>query len=273
MSSITWNTDRFYWAVIDAPGVKARGQLPAALEPLLEEHVPVEASSLLAVCTPISRTQLAVCAVPRDTLTEPLAAGALSLGPEDTPAFLRGECTAEQFNLLLGPCEPPSRVLARRRHRAALAATLATCAVLLGAGLWRRHLHWLDVAARAESAAMAGARDAGPDFTPHTLHAAARTAEDFRRGWESTPPPHDAAGTLAALLLQWPASLPNSPQSLSVSGEAIIVSVDVSGDPAEFLKALRAPAGWDLAEPRLHSAGEFTRLILEMRPVKAGSLR
>ncbi|MCE7974333.1 MAG: hypothetical protein DYG92_08440 [Leptolyngbya sp. PLA1] len=273
MSSITWSMDRFYWAVIAAPGVQARGQLPAALEPLLEEHVPVETSSLLAVCTPISKTRLAVCAIPRDTLEEPLAAGALSLGPEGIPAFLSGECTAEQFNLLVGPCEPPSRVRARRRRHAALAATLATCAVLLGAGFWRRHLHWLDVAARAESAAMAEAREIRPDFTPQALHAAARLAEDFRRGWESTPPPHDAAVTLAALLLQWPASLRNSPQSLSVSGDVITVSVDVSGDPEEFLKAFHAPAGWDLAEPRLHSAGEFTRLVLEMRPVRAGALR
>lgn len=273
MSRITWNMDRFYWAVIDAPGVKTRGQLPAALEPLLEEHVPIEASSLLAVCAPIGKSRLAVCAIPRETLAEPLAAGALSFGPEGIPVFLRGECTAEQFNLLVGPCEPPATVCARRRRHAALAATLATCAVLLGAGFWRRHLQWLDIAARAESAAMAGAREIQPDFTPRALHAAARLAEDFRRGWESTPPPHDAAVTLAALLLQWPASLPNRPQSLSVSGDVIMVSVEVSGNPEEFLKAFHAPAGWDLAEPRLQSAGEFTRLVLEMRPVKAGALR
>jgi hypothetical protein len=262
-----WSQDRLYWALLDAPGVLTRGQLPPALFPSLEDQVPVSADSVHAVCRPVSGGRLAVCAVSLGTLATAVPAGATVLRPGDVPDFLRELCRAEDFNLLVGRFEPAASRLARRNLHLRLCATAAMCALLLE----RRTSRWMVAADSLSQAAQSLAERVHAGATPESIHDDALRVRELQDTIDRLPKTPDAALTLAAVLLTWPSSVPSSPQSVSVSPEGVSLSVNLTSEPATFLRAFRPPAGWSLDEPRLNSAGDVTRLTLQLRRNPGGA--
>jgi hypothetical protein len=264
---LTWPADRFYWAVLDAPGVKHTGPLPAGLLPMLEEDAPADATDLHAVCVPLADGRLVVCAAGRSDLAE-VPPDVLSLTPCSLPCFVESlGVTAERFNLLVGAFEPRPIRAHRIKQHAFAAATILLCGLLVGVGLHRRCSRWEE---RAESARVAAASIAEKVTTTgraDDIAAEAARLKGVRDALAKAAPQPDASLSLAAVLHAWPANVPSKPQSISVSSTGVSISVSVEGDAAAFLKAFTPPPGWTLDEPRLNTADKVTRLALQLRPL------
>jgi hypothetical protein len=159
---------------------------------------------------------------------------------------------------------------ARIRRRVVLLATTLVVLAFLAAGLERRIQNasvLIETAAASGdqrlqglTTALGSPRVLTADALPPALAIFQRSADAAKR----IPVPHDAVSALAELLRAWP--LPPQPeegaatwlctiQSLGVSGHAIAATLTIEGDAAAFLRALTAPQGWTLEEPRLTSVG------------------
>jgi hypothetical protein len=263
---LTWPTERFYWTLLEAPGVQRTGELPAGLLPMLEEDTPADAADLHAVCVPLADGRLAVCAADRPDLAE-IPADILSLTPDSLPRFVESAgITPDRFNLLVGAFEPrPIRARRVKRHIFA-AATVLLCGLLVAVGLHRRASRWEERADAARAAAANVAAQFAPAGLADDLAAEAARLKATRDALARSAPPPDASLALAAVLHAWPANVPSKPQSLSVGKAGVSISVSVEGDAAAFLSAFSAPPGWTLDEPRLNSADSVTRLSLQLRP-------
>jgi hypothetical protein len=194
-------------------------------------------------------------------------AGVLRLTPEGLPDFAGG-ADASGLNLLVGEFEPRLLRRARTRRQALAIAACLGCAALVSAGLLRRAAQWSSLAeqARAATRAVVGEVGAGsPEaltLEVRKLRSAAFPASAIRGG-------PDAALALSSLLASWPGRVPNKPQSLMLNGSGMTIGVTVEGDPAPFLRAFKAPAGWTQEEPHLNTAGSVTRVNLQLRPAGA----
>lgn len=265
-SRLSWPADRFYWALLDVPGVKRNGELPAGLLPMLEEDAPTDTVDLHAVCVPLADGRLAVCATEKAELSE-VPSEVLALTPDLLPPFIDSPgVTPERFNLLVGSFEPrPIRAARIKRHAFAAVAVLL-CGLLVATGLHRRASRWSE---RAESARVAAVRLAdtiSPGGRPEELASEAARLRGTRDVLAKAAPPPDASLALAAVLHTWPANVPSKPQSISVGQSGVSISVSVEGDAAAFLRAFSPPPGWTLDEPRLNTVDKVTRLALQLRP-------
>lgn len=262
---LTWPTNRFYWATLDAPGVRRVGPIPTGLLPLLEDDVPANADDLHAVGVPLSGGRLGVCAAEAAALRA-VPPGVLSLTPEALPSFLASQgLSPDQFNLLAGAFEPlPLR--RRRFHRHAFAAgTVALCAALLAVGLHRRTAHWESYTHDARTASQTIAAEAA-SVPPHQLAAQASRVRGTLDALAKAAPSPDASIALAAVLRAWPTSIPSKPQSITTNAAGIAISVTLEGEPAAFLDAFTPPQGWMLDEPRVNTVDKVSRLALQLRP-------
>lgn len=262
---LAWPTNHFYWAILDAPGVRRAGPIPAGLLPLLEDDVPANADDLHAVGVPLAGGRLGVC-VAEATALRAIPPGVLSLTPEALPPFLASQgLSPDQFNLLAGAFEP--QPLRRRRfHRHAFAAgTVALCAALLAVGLHRRTAHWESYTHDARAASQTIAAEAA-SVPPHQLAAQASRVRGTLDALAKAAPSPDASIALAAVLRAWPTSIPNKPQSITTNAAGISISVTLEGEPAAFLDAFNPPQGWTLDEPRVNTADTVSRLALQLRP-------
>lgn len=263
---LSWPADRFYWALLEAPGVKRTGELPAGLLPMLEEDAPADTADLHAVCVPLSDGRLAVCAAEKSELSE-VSSEAPSLTPDALPPFIDWPgVTPERFNLLVGSFEPrPLRTARLKRHAFAAAVVLA-CGLLITIGLQRRATRWTERAESARAAAAGVAAEFTQSGRADDLAAEAARLRGTRDALARAAPPPDASLALAAVLHAWPANVPSKPQSISVGQSGVSISVSVEGDAAAFLRAFSPPRGWTLDEPRLNTADKVTRLALQLRP-------
>jgi hypothetical protein len=263
---VTWPADHFYWAVVEAPGVRRTGELPAGLLPMLEEDVPTEAADLHAVCVPVSGGRLAICAAERAFLAN-IHAETITLTPGSLPHFIQSlNLTPAQFNLLVGSFEPMPTRWRRVRQHAYAAAIVLLCGALIALGLHRRASRWDE---RAESARVVAANIAStltPSGSPNDLAAEAARLQSTHDAFAKLKPPADAPLALAAVLQAWPTSVPSKPQTISIGQSGISISTSVEGDAAAFLKAFSPPPGFTLDEPRLNASDKLTRLSLQLRP-------
>lgn len=292
-----WPADRFYWAVIEAPGLAlarphhaaAAGPLPPGLidevaaqipRPLDNLHAVVIAAHQSPTPAPISADapplaasspRVIVCAIDADSLRS-LPPATLRIAPASLPEGLGLTTDLDRLNLLIGAFEPrPIRRARTRRHLAA-AAMLALAAALIFIGLSRRAAHADRLAAAATQAitgTLAHAEVAAPD-------AASLTSELARQrrlaGIDlAARRPPDASEALAALLAAWPGDTTAKPQSISIGPDSASLAVLVTGDPSPFIAALKAPPGWIVDEPRLAAVDKsMTRLSITMRPLPRG---
>ncbi len=263
---MTWPAERFYWAVLDAPGLARTGELPAGLLAMLEEDAPADGAELHAVCAPLEDGRLAACAAERSELAE-IPTGVLSLIPASLPPFIGSAgFTPERFNLLVGPFEPPPVTRRRLKRHAFASATVLLCGLLIAVGLHRRASRWGEHAQSAQAAAVRLAAAASTPGGPKVLAAEAARLRGAREALAKAAPPLDASLALAAVLHAWPAGVPSKPQSIAVSPTGVSIAVSIEGDAAAFLRAFTPPTGWTLEEPRLNTADKVTRLALQLRP-------
>ncbi|MCC6678155.1 MAG: hypothetical protein IT436_13520 [Phycisphaerales bacterium] len=273
-TSITWPPERFYWALLDAPGLKCRGgrafPLPPGLLAELADHVPQPIEEMWVVGTHAGNGQMLVCAARRGELAE-VEVTARSLTPTALPPGVDGGLAAllPALNLLVGEFEPAPLRRERWRWHRARALVVVVLVGLVVTGMARRTSHWSKVAHTAEQARAKLAADLlGPLSHPAEANLALDAEIDRLRAAARNRPtlPRDASVQLVSLLNAWPATVPSKPQSVAVNDSGVSVSVSVDGDAAPFLSAFKAPNGWSLDEPRLNKAGEVTRMTLRLRP-------
>ncbi len=261
---LRWPAERFYWALLEAPGWVRPGPIADGLREPLADEVPGEVE-LHAACAPLGDGTVLACAAVV-TEVEPLRAEALSLTPEDLPEFARGRCDPSTLNLLTGPFEPLPVRAARRRAHALAAGTVAACALLAAFGLMRRAEAWRADEQAARDAAVVAIAAAAPDGDllaerDRLLREAQRAAAQRHA--------NDAAADLASVLDGWPARASCQVQSIGVNAEGASVAVTLREDPGAFLGALSPPDGWALDEPRLNAgAGGETRVSVRIRPLR-----
>jgi hypothetical protein len=266
---LRWPAERFYWTVLEAPGITRGGELPVGLRAAFEDEVPVSGDELHAVCAPMGGGRLLVCAAERRDL-EAIDPATLSHTPESVPGFIEAaDAQPGALELLVGAFEPRPVRRARAHRRAVAISTLLLCSALVGVGLMRR------AANERAAAALAG------DATARTLASISMSSADalsmelvrlrgFTHPEQVARTEAEATPALAALLAAWPAKVPSKPQSIAVNTSGIAVSLTVDGDAGPFLGALKPPAGWSLDEPRLNTAGSVTRVNLQLRPSEGG---
>jgi hypothetical protein len=262
-----WSSDCFYWSVITAPELPKGRLSPGALahlRTLLEADLPVDSSAVHAVFARLDDSRFVACAAPRERLAD-RQHDPLSLCPESAPDFC-GPIDPEQLNLLTGEFEPQrlKRLRTRRFNTAGLAA--AACLALIAAGLWRRANEWqaqaIDsgMATREVLAAMRTHEHEDPAITQMRLRDEIAMLRRTRVSVEK-PDSSDAAMALAYILAAWPADHEVRTEVVSVTPESVTMSVTVDDAPA-MLRALSAPPGWVLAEPRLTQSRAGTTLSL-----------
>ncbi len=262
--ALRWPPERFYWAVLDAPGVRSAGALPPGLLPLLEEHIPIPLDDLHAVAAPLDTARLLVCAAARKDLDD-IEAGASALTPSRIPPEIADSADPSQLNLLVGDYEPRGVRRARLQAHALSAAMVLLCAGLVTLGLVRRAAHYDEVASIARATAATAATATLHDPSSHFALREMQTVRDNLKRAAGVAPPADAAPALAALLAAWPADVPSTPQTITATADELSVSVAVAGDPAAFLAAMEPPMGWTMDQPRLNAAGEVTRIVIRLR--------
>jgi hypothetical protein len=260
---VNWPPDRFFWAVVEAPGIKP-GPLPVGLLPAIEDDVPQPPESIWAVVAPIDAEKHLVCAVRRADLAA-LDPGTITLTPESLPEFVGTAITPGHLNLLVGEFEPSSERRRRIRTRARTAAAALACIALVAIGLMRRASVWNADAAASQAAAHALVESLSPSLGWNEADLVMELKNRKQAAPQELRAPGDAPASMAGLISRWPTQVPSKPQGMLVTGDSASVSVTVPGDPAVFLSALKAPEGWTIQEPRLAAVDKATRLTLEFR--------
>lgn len=266
-----WPPERFYWAVLEAPGWRRSGPLPPGLAPQFQEEIPIAVDDLHAVCTPLGYDRVVVCAAPNEQLAA-MTPGMLRLTPMRLPEHVDDDRAVDPLalNLLVGEHEPLPLSKDRWRRHLAAAAVVLLVSAFATVGLVRRAQVWSAAGAQALSATATVLRNANLayDSTAQTLAVELAHLHRVSDASDRLQPPTDAGPALASLLQAWPTGVPAKPQSVAISDAGAAVSVLVEGDPAPFLTALKPPAGWSMDEPRLNRTGELTRLSLQLHPPK-----
>lgn len=262
----TWPADRFFWAVLEAPGWKRCGPMPSGLLGALADELPVDIASVHAVVAAVdakaapARGIVLVCAA-RVTDLEHLPAPVLGLTPESVPELGVASVEPHRLNLLVGAHEPRAIRRARARAHLCAAATLLLCAGMVALGSTRRASAWrshAEVVRQAEAQAVGDAASLDDELDRLGAIVAARDG--------SPAPLNDAAADLARVLAGWPAVAACTTHSIAVGPQGASIAIEVEGDPAPFLQSLRPPPGWTIDEPRLNSIRGGTRLSLRLRP-------
>ncbi len=263
-----WPPDRFYWAEIDGLGWKGHGPLPPGLLLVLADEVPAPLENLHAVGLPAGEGRVVICAISRDTLTG-LDPSIVELKPSAVPAGL-APADVDDFNLLVGDCEPPTLRFHRRLWHAHLAFTLLICSLVLTVGLLRRARAADLDAAHAAVFADAVLVDFKAPRHEDVLASQAKTMQAIADAARKAKPSADASVALESLLKVWPTQTSAKPQSLSAGSDGISLALTMEGDPAPLLKSIKVPAGYSLDEPRIATAGPITRVLLHLRPAPGG---
>lgn len=271
-----WPPDRFYWAVLEAPGVHIGSPRPpgaAALDLQLADNLPLPVEDVHAVYARVDAHRVLACAASRADLAA-LDPDALTLHPAATPAFAGTSPDSRTLNLLTGDFEPAPLRRARGRTAVWTAATLLALSALAAIGLLRRARHF-DTAARvARTEALAAAAAAIPELGVNSAQPRSRLAHelDMLRATHrpaSVSPSPDAAAALAALLSAWPLMTSgNNPtaHAISITPTTMSLSLAVENDAAGFLSNLGTPPGWVKDEPHVsrtpagvHAAVRYSR--------------
>ncbi len=267
---LRWSSDHFYWAVLDAPGVRAANGVPEGVLPILQEDLPVPVEDIHAVGAVGADGKLVICAARRNALRE-VPAHVLRLSPEDVPAFIEPKIDAAAFNLLVGDFEPVSLKKERGRRTAILTAAAVALACILSVGLSRRAEAWHRANDQARAATATVTNTYSPTAGPLLMQMELDRLRKAPRGDAKPVMPPDAGSALASLLSVWPKELECQTDSVQVSPTTMTLSLTVAKDARPFLSALKPPEGWTMDEPRLTSTGDGSRLHLVLHRKEARS--
>lgn len=267
LGAVEWPPERFFWAVLETTSIRKPCELPTTLLTELQEDLPCPVEETHAMCAPTKDGRIVVCAAKRVEL-DGMVEIASCLTPARLPAELSAFVSPTSLNLLVGDFEPSVTRHARVRQHVFAAALVFLAAVLGSVGLHRRAEH---------DRALAAKYDSQLRFIPESAVATPGqiSVEDLRLLAEAASKSgiqaFDTPSDLADLLRAWPASVPSTPQSISLAADAVSVSVKIDGDPTPFLTAFHAPSSWKLEQPRVNTSGEVSRVNLELRRQNGGN--
>lgn len=260
--------ERFYWAVLDIPAARDRR---AALGYVFESVLPVPVERVHAVYLPLGGGRFLACGMDRDRLAA--HEGALLLGPETLPEFLKGAVDPATINLLVGLIEPRAVRSARRRVALTACAAILACGLLVGWGQFRAASRWQEIS-ESFAEATAGVYDRVLPASTGSVPPAARLIAELRtldRTRTDAPAgsPREIAPTLAAVLASWPPGLPASTESLSAAPGAITLTVRLPDESsAERLeRELKPPPGWRVSQPTVQREREGLTVRVRMEPI------
>lgn len=271
------------------------GPLPLGLRSEFEDDAPLgrlddaNATSartmgdLQIICAPLPSGRIIACGAPLEDLKS-ASAHLDRLFPAALPPFIQRELGIEtgkestfeptgtahpvlgHLNLLVGELEPPAQRARRARRRTLVLATSLLALALVAVGTERRIFILEQQQAGATSESEQALRDfgrtmgSGRSVSAEALPAAVAVAQRTSDAAARLPVPADATTVLADLLHSWPSQSTDESwscavQSLRVTGNVIAATVTIEGDAAAYLRALTAPPGWMLDEPRLTTLG------------------
>lgn len=267
-----WPADKFYWALLDAPGVPVKpgwlgGSSDGALRALLQEWLPTPIDRVHAVYARVDARSVLACAADAAVLAA-LDPQVRTLCPCSLPEPLREAAVNPAcLNLLTARFEPArSRRARASRARAVLAGTVAAL-LLFSAGLLHRssRLEHHARLARAQAAAVVAA--AMPDGAEgDEERAIVRFRVQLDRLRSLTPDPAslnqmpDAGLELARLLEVFPRGTSARVELVSISPGSMVLTAEVGPDADAVARALTPPPGWVLSEPALEAGGDHARL-------------
>jgi hypothetical protein len=258
--ALMWPTERLYWAVLEDHGWRKGGEVPRGCLCALAEEIPEAVEDVHAVCLGMDDGRLVVCAARREDL-EAVDADVVSVRPASLPGFVEGRAEAGELELLTGAFEPRRFRRAKAVRRMLVLGALVMCTALVSLGLERRARAWEAGASKYESEAVRIASIAVPGGSPEDVE---REIDRLRERPRDLGAREDASVALASLLRAWPSEVASQPQSVSVRPGAAAVAVLLESEPGAFLDAFRAPAGWQLEDPRVSNARGAWKVSLEL---------
>jgi hypothetical protein len=270
--------ESFYWAVLDTGALPARAARRPARHPdklgyLFEAVLPVPIERVQACYLPMDGRRVLACGMDIDRVAELATQGVLTLGPASVPGFLGGAPDPGKINLLHGRFEPGEIGRARGRFVGVCAAAVLACSALILAGQTRRaSFHNLHARACADATASVYARvlppSAGPLPPAARLTAELRALDRTRGAHPAEHGPREVAPILAALLARWPADLPVTTETLTVSDTAITLTARLPDSAAaeRFERELGAPEGWRMAQPEVRAERDGVLVRARMEP-------
>lgn len=236
------------------------------------------------------------CACPPALIAE--GGEAILVTPDELPTFVLDalqreqephRITPDELNFLIGDAEPQEIVTLRRRRVHAVGLSVCASLALFLVGMERfaaaHQRAALDALSHHNTIAQATSGESLVINDEVNMADVARLRNELMqerdtllltRAPRAVPPqPRDATQSLASLLAVWPTIAPadtsNAPvvqtTSLAVAPDAITASVTTTVDAREFLDRLKAPAGWELAPPRMRQGVDGTLLSLQLRPL------
>jgi hypothetical protein len=275
-----------------------------AMQPYVEElqtQFPTSLDGIRVVGWRGSRV-LVACACPPALIAE--GGEAILVTPDELPAFVLDlmqrdqephRITPDDLNFLIGDAEPQEIVTLRRRRVHAVGLSVCASLALFLVGMERfaaaHHRAARDAMSHHNTIAQATIGESLVINDEVNMADVARLRDELMqerdtllltRAPRAVPPqPRDATQSLASLLAVWPTIAPadvsNAPvvqtTSLAVAPDAITASVTTTVDAREFLDRLKAPAGWELAPPRMRQGVDGTLLSLQLRPLAQEALR
>jgi hypothetical protein len=276
---VRWPNERFYWGILDTSLLPAEEKATdERLRFLFEPELPVPLDKVHAVFVPAagSPTKVVACALSKEVLQRDVPAEALTLGPNDAPAFVC-DATGTGFapaglNFLVDEFEPVTVRSWRRQTTFAVLTVVALAFALTIVGIERRV-----AAARNDGEGFRSRRERlvasalGPpppgNVLPPELRLAAelRALRQTRRHSDVVPSSVDATDRLVDLLSAWPLGIPTRIESIVVSDTAIHVHGLVSDNDAaqRLATSTSALAGLQMSFPSVQAAPDGVRFGLE----------
>lgn len=276
---LVWESERFYWGVLQPRRAGRRAPSDAQLRFLLEPLLPEPIDAVHAVFEPLGDGKWLAVAVPRSALAEHVPQGVLSLRPETVPPELGVEVDSARLELLQGAAIP--QVVERQRRTRAIVAIAAGVAAV-GAvlyGVEQRVAQHERLAADIHQQRLAAIEErlgpqvrASPLPPELVLAAEVRSMERTRLPVPGDGLPQSVAPLLAQVVNTWPQALQVRVEALQASAGQVVVRGKADG-PSEvesLASSYQSTPGWRVEQPSVRDArGEASfvlRLSQEAKP-------
>lgn len=243
-----------------------------------EEYLPLPVEEVHAAFVPLPGHRVLACGIDRERVRCAVLAGASALTPESIPAWIDAAVKPESIGLLTGEFEPASLRRQRRATRALVVASVLVCAGLVITGFERRRvvaeLETIGTRGAVEdliSAAVPPGRGTASQPPQLRLTAELRKARAAAAAG-AVRDDVDVTASLEAVLRAWPRGIHHKTDMLSVTGEAVTVSVALADtqQAQAFTDALGMTPGWELQQPQIAAAKGGVQAKVLLRAQGAG---
>ena len=294
---LTWPSERFFWAVLDASVLSAartkrwrwslqrlgylfESVLPGlAIEDVHAVYRRLRGPSPGAGPGAGAGQRYLACGLTRSVLEQEVGPQAVTLTPGSLPSFVEEDIEPNRINLLTGSFLAKPVRTAQRRWLLHASVILIACTSLIIFGLERR-VHGMRNQVNSVTAAKgriveqllgpAPSRSGAPLLQPWAL----RLTAELRRLEQTRSP--DVGGTemvdcsaiLSDVLARWPKDLHAMTDSMSVTPTSITIraAVPTMADAQRLADAFVALPGWRLHQPQSEATRHHVNVTLRLQP-------